>query len=64
VAVEQAVVRWVKDDRFGVSFLKLQPTVQARRNQVFQLPDASQQPEVQGKPTSAFARHEHARKEG
>jgi len=53
VAVEQAVVRWVKDDRFGVSFLKVHPDAQARLEQVFQLLHEAQQPEVHVIPLSA-----------
>ena len=44
--VEQAVVRWVKDGQFGVSFLHVPPDVQARLAQVFQLLHEDQKPTV------------------
>ena len=37
VKVELAAVRWVKDDQFGVSFLKMPPDVRAHFILVFQL---------------------------
>jgi hypothetical protein len=37
VEIEQAIVRWVKADQFGVSFLDVHPNTQARLAQVFQL---------------------------
>jgi hypothetical protein len=46
MAVEQAVVRWIKTDQFGVSFLDVPPDTRARLAQVFRLLDEAQQPEV------------------
>ena len=43
--IEQAIVRWVKADQFGVSFLDVPPDTQARLAQVFQLLNEAQQPE-------------------
>lgn len=45
VKVERAAIRWVKDDRFGVSFLEVAPDARARLEQVFQLLHEAQQPE-------------------
>jgi hypothetical protein len=44
VEIEQGVVRWIRDDQFGVSFLKLQPVMQGRLVHVFQVLAAAQQP--------------------
>ena len=60
VTVEQAIVRWVKDDSFGVSFLKVHPDAQARLAQVFQLLHEAQQPEVKVIPRSALAHYDGA----
>ena len=46
VNAEQAVVRWVKDDQFGVSFQVLAPDVRARLKHVLQLLNQAQKPEV------------------
>lgn len=54
VKVELAVVRWVKDDQFGVSFLEVPPDARARLEQVFQLLHEAQQPEAHVIPVSAF----------
>jgi hypothetical protein len=54
VEVEQAVVRWTKDDQFGVSFLDVPPDTRARLAQVFQLLYEAQQPEVKVICVSAF----------
>ena len=45
VKVEQAVVRWVKDDQFGVSFLEVPPEARACLEQVCKLLHEAQQPE-------------------
>lgn len=45
VKIEQAIVRWSKDDRFGVSFQDMSPDAQTRIGQVFQLLHEAQQPE-------------------
>ena len=47
VEIEQGVVRWIRDDQFGVSFLKLQPAMQARLVHVFQVLATAQQPKKQ-----------------
>jgi hypothetical protein len=47
MAVEQAVVRWVKADEFGVSFQDVPPDVQARLAQVVQVLHEAQQPKKQ-----------------
>ena len=42
-----AAVQWIKDNQFGVSFLKLSPDAQVRLTQVFgSLHEAQQQPDV------------------
>jgi hypothetical protein len=46
IQIEHAVVRWVKDDQFGVSFLEVPADVRACIEQVFQVLHAAQQPEV------------------
>ena len=47
VKVEMAAVQWIKDNQFGVSFLKLSPDAQARLAQVFRLlHEAQEQPEA------------------
>ena len=46
VNVEQAVVRWVKDDQFGVSFQAVPPDTLARLEHVFQLLHEAQFPNV------------------
>jgi hypothetical protein len=56
VEVEQAVVRWVNDDQFGVSFLAVPPDVQARLEQVVRLLHEAQQLEEHVIPVSAFLR--------
>jgi hypothetical protein len=55
MAIEQAVVRWVKDDQFGVSFLEVPPDVRARLEQVFLLLDEAQQPKKKVISISAVA---------
>lgn len=45
VKVEQAIVRWVKHDQCGVSFLEVQPDARARLTLVFQVLYDAQQPE-------------------
>ena len=42
--IEQAVVRWVKDNQVGVSFLQLPPEIRTRLERVFQLLNTAQQP--------------------
>ena len=42
--IEQAVVRWVKDNQVGVSFLQLPPETRTRLERVFQLLNTAQQP--------------------
>ncbi|MEP6957897.1 MAG: PilZ domain-containing protein [Nitrospirota bacterium] len=37
IAVERAVVRWIKDDQFGVSFLEMSPDARMRLAVVCQL---------------------------
>jgi hypothetical protein len=54
LAVEQAVVRWIKADQFGVSFLDVPPDTRARLAQVFQVLHEAQQPELQRILVSAF----------
>jgi hypothetical protein len=61
VAVEQAVVRWVKADEFGVSFLDVPSDTRARLAQVFQLLHEAQQPEEKVIPNSAFVHYDGAR---
>lgn len=56
VNVELAVVRWIKDDQFGVSFLQVSPDARARLEHVFQLLHEAQQPEVKVISVSAFLR--------
>jgi hypothetical protein len=46
VKVELAAVRWVNDDEFGVSFLKMPPDVRAHLIQVFRLLHEAKQPEA------------------
>jgi hypothetical protein len=46
MAVEQAVVRWIKADQCGVSFLDVPPDTRARLAQVLQLLHEAQQPGV------------------
>ena len=42
-----AAVHWIKDNEFGVSFLRLSPDAQVRLAQVFRmLHDAQQQPKA------------------
>lgn len=43
-AVEQAVVRWIKDDQFGVSILEMSADDRTRLAQIFQVLQAAQQP--------------------
>lgn len=43
--IEQAVVRWVGDEQFGVNFLEVPPDYRARLEQVFQLLYEAQAPE-------------------
>ncbi len=46
VKVEMAAVQWIKDNQFGVSFLKLSPDAQVRLAQAFRLlHEAQQQPD-------------------
>ena len=45
VIVEQAIVRWSKNDQLGVSFQEISPEAQARIEQVFQLLHEAQQVE-------------------
>jgi hypothetical protein len=54
MAVEQAVVRWIKADQCGVSFLNVPPDTRARHAQVFQLLHEAQQPDVHRIFVSAF----------
>ena len=42
--VEQAIVRWVKHDQCGVSFVDVPPDARARLERVFQVLHAAQQP--------------------
>jgi hypothetical protein len=60
VAVEQAVVRWVKADEFGVSFQDVPPDVQARLAQVFQILHETQQPKNKVISIPAFAHYDGA----
>jgi hypothetical protein len=46
VAVEQAVVRWIKAYQSGVSFLDMPPDTHARLALVFQVLLEAQQPDV------------------
>jgi hypothetical protein len=46
VTVDQAAVRWVQDDQFGVSFLEVSPAARAYLDQVCQLVREAQQPKV------------------
>lgn len=48
VKIEQAVVRWIAKDQFGVSFLDLTPDARARLEHVFQLLHEAQQQEGPG----------------
>ena len=43
VKIEQAVVRWVANDQFGVSFLDVPPDARARLEHVFRLLHEAQQ---------------------
>ena len=54
VNAEQAVVRWVKDDQFGVSFQVLPPDVRARLKHLIQLLHEPPKPEVKVIQVSAF----------
>jgi PilZ domain len=45
VKVEQAIVRWVKHDQCGVSFLEVQQEARRRLERVFQLLHEAQDPE-------------------
>ena len=44
VKVEQAIVRWVKHDQCGVSFLEVHPDARARLERVFQVLHEAQHP--------------------
>lgn len=44
VVVERAIVRWIKDDQFGVSFLEISPEARVCVSHVFQVLQAAQQP--------------------
>ena len=46
VTVDQAAVRWVQDDQFGVSFLEVSPAARACLEQVCQVVCEPQQPKV------------------
>ena len=62
VEVEQTVVRWIKDDQFGVSFLAVSPDARVRLEQVFELLHEAWLPEERVIPRSAFAHYNGARK--
>ena len=56
VQVEIAAVQWIKNNQFGVSFLKLAPDAQARLAQVFRsLHEAQQQPKARTIPIAPSA---------
>ena len=56
VMIERAVVRWVADDQFGVSFLELPSDVASRLTQVVQTLQKGQQAAAQVIPVAAAFR--------
>jgi hypothetical protein len=60
--IEQAVVRWVKSDQLGVSFLKMSPDARMRLEQMFQRLYEAQYPAAPVSPGTALERYSELRR--